>query len=371
MMNKTLGIVFSNMHDTMMAQLTEKRTMGSLPFGGRYRLIDFVLSNMINSGIKDVGIITKSNFQSLMDHLGTGKEWDLSRKKGGLTILPPYGRQEAVFYRGRLEALSNIYSYIRESKAELVVMSDCDNITSMDYADIIRYHKEKDADVTVVYQNKKITHSVHRDLTTISMDENRRVNGAYYNREAESGNVLLNITVIDKRLLERIVSEAVSGNQYSFTQYVLQQGNQALKIYGYEYKGYVADIKSLQSYYDCSMDLLKPEIRKEMFPTERPVYTKVRDEVPVKYGIDAVAKNAMIADGCVIEGTVENSIIFRGVKIGRGAVVKNSIIMQGTYVGENCLLDCVITDKDVMIRDSKKLIGCKEYPFFMEKGTAV
>ena len=181
----------------------------------------------------------------------------------------------------------------------------------------------------------------------------------------------LNITVIDKRLLERIVSEAVSGNQYSFTQYVLQQGNEALKIYGYEYKGYVADIKSLQSYYDCSMDLLKPEIRKEMFPTERPVYTKVRDEVPVKYGIDAVAKNAMIADGCVIEGTVENSIIFRGVKIGRGAVVKNSIIMQGTYVGENCLLDCVITDKDVMIRDSKKLIGCKEYPFFIEKGTAV
>ena len=192
--------------------------------------------------------------------------------------------------------------------------------------------------------------------------------GAYYNREAESGNVLLNITVIDKRLLERIVSEAVSGNQYSFTQYVLQQGNEALKIYGYEYKGYVADIKSLQSYYDCSMDLLKPEIRKEMFPTERPVYTKVRDEVPVKYGIDAVAKNAMIADGCVIEGTVENSIIFRGVKIGKGSVVKNSIIMQDSVVGSNVQLDCVITDKNVVIRDRRHLAGCEDLPYFISKG---
>ena len=159
MMSKTLGIVFSNMHDSMLGQLTENRTMASVPFGGRYRLIDFVLSNLINSGIKDVGIITKSNFQSLMDHVGNGKEWDLSRKKGGLTILPPYGSQEAVLYRGRLEALGNIYNYIRSSKAEIVVMTDCDNITSIDYSDVLRYHKEKDADITVVYKHKPITDS--------------------------------------------------------------------------------------------------------------------------------------------------------------------------------------------------------------------
>ena len=133
----------------------------------------------------------------------------------------------------------------------------------------------------------------------------------------------------------------------------------------------MSNINSLQSYFDCNMELLDPQVRRELFPPERPVYTKVRDEVPVKYGINAKAKNAVIADGCVIEGTVENSIIFRGVKIGRGAVVKNSIIMQGTVVGENCQLDCVVTDKDVMIRDSRKLMGCKEYPFFVEKGTAI
>lgn len=371
MLSKTLGIVFSNMHDTMMGKLTENRTMASVPFGGRYRLVDFVLSNMINSDVKDVGVITKSNYQSLMDHVGNGKEWDLSRKNGGLTILPPYGRMESVFYRGRLEALGNIYSYIKESKAELIIMTDCDNIASIDYSDILRYHKEKDADVTVVYQNKAIADSVHRDVTTISMDEHRRVNGAYFSPEAKEGNVLLNITVISKRLLERIVGDAVSTNFYSFTQGVLQMGNQRLKIYGYEYNGYVANINSMESYYDCSMELLNPKIRRELFPNERPVYTKVRDEVPVKYGINAVASNSMIADGCVIEGTVENSIIFRGVKIGKGAVVKNSIIMQGSVVGENCQLDCVITDKDVMIRDSRKLNGCKEYPFFIEKGRAI
>ena len=203
------------------------------------------------------------------------------------------------------------------------------------------------------------------------MDEHRRVNGAYFSPEAKEGNVLLNITVISKRLLERIVGDAVSTNFYSFTQGVLQMGNQRLKIYGYEYNGYVANINSMESYYDCSMELLNPKIRRELFPNERPVYTKVRDEVPVKYGINAVASNSMIADGCVIEGTVENSIIFRGVKIGKGAVVKNSIIMQGSVVGENCQLDCVITDKDVMIRDSRKLNGCKEYPFFIEKGRAI
>ncbi len=246
MMSKTLGIVFSNMHDSMLGQLTENRTMASVPFGGRYRLIDFVLSNLINSGIKDVGIITKSNFQSLMDHVGNGKEWDLSRKKGGLTILPPYGSQEAVLYRGRLEALGNIYNYIRSSKAEIVVMTDCDNITSIDYSDVLRYHKEKDADITVVYKHKPITDSIHRDVITISMDENKRVNGAFINPEQEEGNVLLNMTVISKRLLERIISEASSTNFYSFTRGVLQQGNQRLKIYGYAYDNYVADIKSLQ-----------------------------------------------------------------------------------------------------------------------------
>lgn len=370
-MSKTLGIVFANMHDTRLDKITEHRTMASVPFGGRYRLIDFVLSNLINSGIQDVGVIAKSNFQSLMDHLGNGKEWDLARKVGGLTLLPPFGTHEAVYYRGRLEALGNALSYIRSSKAELVLMTDCDNITSIDYSDVIRFHKERGADVTVVYKREPIVHSNHDDITTLEMDPEGRVTGAYVNPESEEGAVWLNMAVISKKLLKRIISDAASANFYSFTNGVLQKGNTRLKIYGYEFSGYVADLKSLRSYYNCSMELLDPQVRQELFPKNRPVYTKVRDEVPVRYGIGASATNSMIADGCIIEGKVENSIIFRGVKVGRGAVVKNSVLMQGTWVGENSHLDGVVTDKNVMIRDAKTLIGCKEYPFFVEKGTIV
>lgn len=371
MMSKTLGIVFSNMHDGMMGELTEHRTMGSVPFGGRYRLVDFTLSNMVNSGIKDIGIITKSNYQSLMDHLGTGKEWDLSRKKGGLSILPPYGRHEAMLYRGRLEALSGIIQYIKSFKADYVVMSDCNAIANVDFADIIRYHESMGADITVAYKNRKLIPEQKRDTTIIKMDETHRVTNVYTDPMRDEGNVLLNIVVVGKSLLERIIQDAASSNEHSFTNSVLQRGNKFLKIYGYEYTGYVADIKSMKSYYQSSMELIDPKVRAELFPMERPIYTKVRDEVPVKYGINAKAKNSMLADGCIIEGTVENSVIFRGVKVGRGAVVKNSVLMQGCVVGENSHLDCVVTDKDVLIRDSRTLVGCENYPMFISKGSAV
>lgn len=370
-MSKALGIVFSNMHDGSMGELTQHRTMGSVPFGGRYRLVDFTLSNLVNSGIGNVGIITKSNYQSLMDHLGTGKEWDLSRKKGGLCILPPFGRHEAVYYRGRLEALSGIIQYIKSFKADYVVMSDCNVIASVDLAEVIKYHEKLGADITVVYKNRVLNPVQKREATIIKMDETRRVNGVFVDPVDDEGNVLMNIVVIGKTLLEKIIMDSVSSNTHSFTQAILQGAHDKLKIYGYEFTGYVADIKTLRAYYDRSMDLLNADIRKELFPKDRAVYTKVRDEVSVKYGINASVKNSLIADGCVIQGSVENSIIFRGVKIERGAVVKNSIIMQGTLVGENSNLDCVVTDKDVMIRDSRTLSGCASYPMFIEKGSAV
>lgn len=371
MMSKVLGIVFSNMHDGIMGELTQNRTMGSVPFGGRYRLVDFTLSNLVNSGIKDVGIITKSNYQSLMDHLGTGKEWDLSRKKGGLCILPPFGRTEAVYYKGRLEALGGIIQYIQSFKADYVVMSDCNVLASIDCNEVIKYHEEKEADITIVYKNKKLVPAQKRDTTIIKMDETRRVNGVFVDPPVEEGNVLMNIVVIGKTLLERIIMEAASSNTHSFTKSVLQESNDRLKIYGYEFAGYMADIRTLGAYYDSSMDLLKPEVRAALFPKDKAVYTKVRDEVPVKYGINAKVKNSMIADGCIIQGSVENSIIFRGVKIERGAVVKNSIVMQGSIVGENSHLDCVVIDKDVLIRDSRTLVGCQSYPMFIAKGSAV
>lgn len=370
-MSKVLGIVFSNMHETSMGDLTENRTMASVPFGGRYRLIDFTLSNLVNSGIHDVGIITKNNYQTLMSHVGNGKEWDLARKNGGLTILPPFGHSEAGVFRGRIEALSGIQQYIRNSSADYVVMTDCDTVATVNYDDILKYHQKKDADITIVYQHKQVAKAQRNNTTVIKLDENHRVYDVIKDHAEEEGNVFLDIIVIRKSLLERIISENQARGKVSFTQEVLQGQKDSLRIFGYEFEGYIGDIKSIEAYYQCSMDLLNKEVRDQLFPPHRPVYTRVRDEVPVRYGVEAKAAHAIIADGCIIEGEVENSIIFRGVKVGKGAKVKNSVLMQGTIVGENANLDCVIADKNVIIRNSRTLTGCQTFPIVIGKGRNV
>ena len=370
-MSKVLGIVFSNMHETSMGDLTEKRTMASVPFGGRYRLIDFMLSNLVNSGISDVGIITKNNYLTLMKHLGNGKEWDLARKNGGLTILPPFSSSEAGVFKGRIEALAGIQNYIRESNAEYVVMTDCDTVAVVDYDDILKYHKEKDADITIVYQHKIVAKAQRNNTTVIKLDENHRVYDVVKDHADEEGNVFLDIIVMRKDLLERIITENQARGKVSFTREVLQGQKDHLRIFAYDFKGYIGDIKSIEAYYKCSMDLLNKEVRDQLFPVGRPIYTRVRDEVPVRYGVEAKAKNSMIADGCIIEGEVENSVIFRGVKVGKGAKVKNCVLMQGTIVGENANLDCVITDKNVIIRNSRTLTGCDTYPIVIGKGRNV
>ncbi|MGN0664814.1 MAG: glucose-1-phosphate adenylyltransferase subunit GlgD [Negativibacillus sp.] len=370
-MSKVLGIVFSNMHETSMGDLTENRTMASVPFGGRYRLIDFTLSNLVNSGIHDVGIIAKNNYQTLMTHVGTGKEWDLSRKNGGLSILPPYGRSEAGVFRGRIEALAGIIQYIKESNAEYVVMTDCDTVATVDYDDILKYHQSKDADITIVYQHKQVSKAQRNNTTVIKLDENHRVYDVMKDHAEDEGNVFLDIIVMRKSLLERIVVESNARGKVSFTEEVLQGQKDKLRIFGYDFKGYIGDIKSIEAYYNCSMDLLNPDIRRHLFPAHRPVYTKVRDEVPVRYGVDAKVGHSLIADGCIIDGEVENSVIFRGVKVGKGAKVRNCILMQGTIVGDNADLSYVIADKNVIIRNSRTLVGCETYPIVIGKGRSV
>lgn len=370
-MSKVLGIVFSNMHETSMGDLTENRTMASVPFGGRYRMIDFMLSNLVNSGIHDVGIITKNNYQTLMNHVGNGKEWDLARKKGGLTILPPYGHSETGVFQGRIEALAGIQQYIRDSNAEYVVMTDCDVIAIVDYNHILKEHLAKEADITVVYQHKQVPKAQRHNTTILKLDENGRLYDVLKDHADEEGNVFLDMIVIRKSLLERIITENQARGRVSFTQHVLLGQKDTLRIFGYEFKGYIGDIKSIEAYYQCSMDLLKKEVRQQLFPQGRPIYTRVYDEVPVKYGVEARAAHSMIADGCIIEGEVENSIIFRGVKVGKGAKVKNCVLMQGTIVGENADLNCVITDKNVIIRNSRTLCGCDSFPIVIGKGRSV
>ncbi len=372
-MNNVLGIVFSNMHDYLVSEITAVRCMGSVPVGGRYRMIDFALSGLVNAGVENVGVVTKSNYQSLMDHLGGGREWDLSRRRGGLVILPPFGRAETGgMYRGRIEAFSGIMGYIRSSPGSYVLTSDCDIMANIDYDSFIKSHYESGADISVMYKKMQLTGEKDRDLNTFLLDSADIVRDMLINPEIKGEqNVYLNIMMISKELLERVVSNCFSRNLFSFEKDVLQAGIDMYKIHAYEFTGHVGRIDSMRSYYTANMSLLGAQVRHALFPHDRLIYTKVRDEAPVKYGLDSNVSNSLIADGCIIEGDVENSLLFRGVKIAKGAKIRNSILMQSTEVGAGSGLDCVITDKNVVIKDNRQLMGFDTYPVYIAKGASV
>lgn len=371
-MKRVLGIVFSNMHDHLISELTALRCMGSVPVGGRYRIIDFVLSGFANSGIEDVGVITKNNYQSLMDHLGNGREWDLSRKRGGLSILPPFGRVETSgMYRGRIEALAGIIGYINSMPAEYVVMADCNMMANFDFASFVKSHYESGADMTVMYKKMPLN-GTSKDTNVFTVDDDGMIKDMLIDPEISGiQNVYLNVLMISKQLLQEVVADCYSRNQFSFEKDVLQAGIGKYKIKGFEYEGYCARLNSMKTYYDANLSLLDYETRHALFPRNSPIYTKVRDEAPVRYGLDSNVKNSLIADGCVIEGEVENSLLFRGVHVQKGAKVKNSVILQGTVIGLNSNLESVITDKDVVIKDNRMIMGHETYPVYISKGSNV
>ncbi len=367
---RAVGIIFSNIHDDQLPELVRERTLGSIPFGGRYRLIDFPLSNMVNSGIDTVGIITKSNYQSLMDHVGSGKDWDLARKDGGVIILPPYGNAERnSLYNTRLEALKGITTFIQRADEEYVVMTDCDSVCRINYNEVIDYHIKNRADITIVYNNRVIKEE--ETATTIKI-ENGRVVGVDYKPvcDGEKTNAICNIFVMKRQLLNNLVLNSISHNKSHFFADIIQAELKTLNIMAFEHKGFYACVSSMQSFYESNLELLNEENAHEIFG-DRSVFTKIRDSAPTKYGNSSIVKRSMIADGCVIEGEVENSIIFRNVKVGRGSVIKNSIIMQNTVIGENCNVNCIITDKNVTITDRKTLSGSENHPFHIAKGIMI
>ena len=370
---RAVGIIFSNIHDDNVPELARTRTLGSIPFGGRYRLIDFPLSNMVNSGIDTVGIITKSNYQSLMDHVGSGKDWDLARKDGGAIFLPPFGNLESSsLYESRLEALKGITNFLFRADEEYVVMTDCDCVCRINFNEVIENHIRNHADITLVYKRIKSGKYSYKSATTFEL-KGQRIVGVKYKQQGEISNyqnVFTNIFVLKKSLLQNIVMDSISHNKRHFMSDIIASNLVSMKVMGYEHKGFFAGITSLKAYYDSNMSMLEQKNRDEIFG-DRSVFTKIRDSVPTKYGNCAVVKNSMIADGCIIEGEVENSIVFRNVKVGRGASVKNSIIMQNTVLGENSILNCIITDKNVVIKDKKVLSGSANHPFYIGKGIMV
>ena len=364
-----LGIIFSNIHEENVPELVHRRTMASIPFGGRYRIIDFVLSNMVNSGMNTIGLVTSNNYRSLIDHLGSGKDWDLARKDGGIILLPPFSERQDKLYKTRLEALNSLTGFLGRRKEKYVVLSDCNGIARMDFSDMLKFHESKDADITMVTHHGVVDKS--KDFLTIDTNEEGRVidmKRSPHLAENEKVNVYVNIMIINRQFLLNLVEDSIVHGYTSFANDIIMKRIHTLKLYAYEFKGYYAGIDSMAAYYKHNLELLEKDVRDELFGN-RDIYTKVRDSAPSKYGENAIVKNSLISDGCQIEGVVENSILFRGVKVSKGAVVRNSIIMQDNIIGENTTLDCIITDKNVVVSDKKTLGGCPSLPYYIPKGT--
>ena len=349
--------------------------MASIPFGSRYRLIDFTLSNMVNSDITHVGVVTHYNYQSLMDHIGSGKDWDLARRSGGIKLLPPYitafANNANFLYSTRLEALQSIISFINDCREEYVVLSDCDVVCNIDLRDIINRHVETGADMTIAVKKKLMTEDSSKKYTIINSDDEGKITDVVaYSSGDHRGlhDVNLNIWVLKRKYLLDLLVDSSAHGYTSFTKDIIGRniGKADLRIYRYD--GYFASVNSLGDYFMYNMDLLDSSVREELFGVKnRPVFTKIRNSAPTNYRAGSFVNNSLIAAGCIIEGKVENSILFRGVKVSRGSVVRNSILMQDTLVGENVELNCVISDKNVVIRDGITLSGAGSMPFYIDK----
>ena len=368
MASNVLGIIYSNTFDECLGDLTSVRTMGSVPFAGRYRLIDFALSGMVNAGITKIGVATKANYQSLLDHLGSGKPWDLSRKVDGLTILPPFNIMEGGggFYKNRIEAIAGIRNYLAHSNKEYVVLCDSNVVANIDYAAFIDGHIESGADISIAY--KKGEKPQISELMNFGLDGDRirSVKVGEFGECAYS----LNVIILRKVLLERLIERALAVGAQSFELDVIGKNVDSLFIRGVEVTSYAEMIDSLKSYYDISMRLISGD-RRRLFTADNPVYTKVRDDMPTIYGLASKASDSLIADGCIIKGTVENSILFRGVYVAEGAVVKNSIIMQDSYISQGSTVNCAILDKEVFVKPNVDISGASSWPLYVGKNVRI
>lgn len=370
-MNRLHGIIFSYVMRNDLRELAELRSPASVPFGGRYRTVDFALSNLTNAGVTDVGLVLHGRYQSMLDHVGSGKVWDLSRKRGGLRILPPFNYQKdwgVMPFRGKMEALAGVKTYLDEIRQDYVVMMDGDLIANIPLQDVLNQHIESKADITVVCANDSYRTA---DGTYYEKDAQGRITEVLFHLNQPRGYRGLEIFILSTDLLRKLVAECEAQDQYSFRRSVLLNKRDELNLQMYVWGGFAAQMRSVQEYYDRSMQLLNPEIRAELFPAERPIRAKGADKSSTYISESGSCLNSLVAEGCWIEGTVVDSILFPGVTVAKGAVVRNSILFKGVNVAENATLAHVIADKDVEVQNGRTLMGHYTYPIVLAKNSVI
>lgn len=362
------GVIFANVGEINLPELTSKRTMASVPFCGKYRMVDFPLSNMSNSGINNVAIIVRNHFHSLMDHVGSGIAWDLSKRRSGLAILSPYRGHS---FRHRIEAIYHLDGYFEQLKEEYILITTSNCAANIDYRKMFEQHLLTGTDITLMYKEMEIPKKADNPLV-LHTDDEGRITKLLVTPQIEGKCKLSTGTMIIKRdLLMELVKECMSTNSMNFRKNLLQDNLGKLKMQGYKFQGHVSLIHSIEDYYEENMKLMNKELRNELFDPSRPIYTKVRDDAPCRYGLTSCVKSSLVAQGCVIDGEVENSILSKGVYIGKGAKVKGCIIMQDTKIGEGAVLNNVVVDKDVIVTEGHTICGTDTYPIYVAKQSTV
>ena len=370
-MNDLHGLIFAYRSDANLGELTRPRNTCSVPFGGRYRLIEFMLSNYVNAGIPDVGVVVHKSYQSLLDHLGSGKDWDLSRKHGGLRLLPPfsYAERGGGEYRGSMYALAGVSDYLADIRQDYVIMGWGDIAVNLPVTEIFEQHLATGADITVVCTPTLTGAPRHSEY--VDVVDGRITDLSVHPAAADKALESLEVYILSKQLLLELVDYCAAHDIYNFSRGVLQARVNTLKLVPYIHQGYVGRFQSVSDYYQRSMELQDPAVRADLFNDARPVRTHDHSNPSTYYGPEAVSKQSLVADGCRIEGTVENSVLSRGVIVEKGAKVVNSVLMQGTVVKADASLSYVIADKDVVVNENRMLMGHATYPLAIAKGSVV
>jgi glucose-1-phosphate adenylyltransferase len=360
-----MGILNLNEDETNLKSLTHNRPLASIPIGGRYRIIDFVLSNMVNIGIKNIGLFTQSNSRSLVDHVGSGKPWDLDRKLNGLFV---FNFGVANSYLSDLDMMRSNVEYLYQSKENNVILSPSYMLCNIDYEEAVKNHESSGCDITVIY--KKVDNGdksfIECDILNIGNDKKVISVGKNIGID-KSNNISMEMFIMKKEVLLQIIYSCVKTGYCTNLKEAIYRSITTNCINAYEFKGYLECINSINSYYKTSMDMLQIKVNNELFFNNGLIFTKVKDEAPTKYTLSSNVSNSLIANGCIIEGKVHNSIIFRRVVIHETAEVTNCIIMQGCEIKAGAKLTNVIIDKNNVMQKSKELRGDEEFPLVIEK----
>ncbi len=372
-MKNVMGIINLIEGQEQLQEFSLDRTVAAIPFGGRYRLVDAILSNLVNGGVYNVGVFVQSKYRSLMDHLRSGKAWDLHRKRDGLFILPPDGTPGPMgLYRGDMEAFNHHLDYIEKSHQQYVIIAGGNMFCNVDLRAAYEFHLRTGGDITVLYQEQGAADYDLGKGTVLELDARGQIVGLGLDRYLETGQkASMEMYIMAKATFLELISSCLAKGQYSLVKDGLLGNLSKLKIYGYPYHGYLARINSLASYYRHSMELLDPVVWRELFYANGSILTKAKDEAPTKYLEQAQVKNSLVSSGCLIEGQVEGSILFRKVAVCHNAVIKNSVIMAKCIIEDGVTLENVILDKDVRITSGKVLRGEANYPFFVGKNTVI